>query len=116
MNESEWLWVVVRVLGLYVTLQTSLAPPGLLGYGYQTLAMHQRYRAIFEALEVPDRSQQLLWDFVARCRDETLALGVRFLVFVVAAFNLLRRGAWVHRILGHVRGESVPLGGTCQRV
>ncbi len=92
MTKHDWIWVAIKVLGLYLLVEAIIAIPGLIGSAH---GVYQHYGFPPASSVELDRISRLLHEGL-----ETQFISSLFRVIICAAgsFYFLRRGRFLFRL------------------
>lgn len=91
MNKSEWIWVAIRVFGIYLLVLAIVAIPDAIGNVYALIHLSGSSQDVSE-----------LKSFSESLQKAAMANGVtgscQVVIFLVASYYFLRHGKAIHKV------------------
>ncbi len=114
MTKDEWVWVAVRIFGIYLLVLAVTALPGLVSSGFGCWVYRDIQTHAFSGLRVPDAKTEALdtaVELLAKSMQAHVGLFlarlVRVVLFSLVGVYLLKKGGLVFRLVN----PAVPGGG-----
>ncbi|WP_062814995.1 MULTISPECIES: hypothetical protein [unclassified Alcanivorax] len=98
MNKDEWIWVAIRIFGIYLLVLAIISIPEAIG-------------AIYAHLNVADAASQSaeIASFADSLRKAALSKGItaisQLMLFSMASYYLICRGKLIHRLASRETGQ-----------
>lgn len=94
MSKRDWIWVAIRIFGLYLLIHAVTALPSIISQ-----ALLVRFSLTFPASDMKDPLSGI-YDRLGRTAISSLAGAIaQFVLYTVIGLYLVRGGKWLHRIV-----------------
>ena len=91
MTKDEWIWVAIRIFGIYLLVLAIMALPETIGYVYASIQMN--------AVEAAGND---LMSLATSIRNTAMSKGLiaitQVIIFTAFSFYFLRHGKWLHKL------------------
>lgn len=106
MNREDWIWVAIRVFGIYLLVLAVVALPGVLLFGTQAIFSRGLWHssptmtATSQASNTPDATMDMA-ALVAHANAMSRLVGSlgEVILFSLIGYYLVRRGNWLFKII-----------------
>jgi hypothetical protein len=94
LSKHDWIWVAIRVFGLYLLVRAIIAVPSVIG-----AFMLWRVARHLSPANVDERFHDAYRTLSRGASAELASSSVAFILFALIGFYLIRGGGWVFRIV-----------------
>jgi len=106
MNKRDYIWVAIRIFGIYLLVRAVIAIPQLLSSSYQAYACWELRGRPVSADANAQLFQELGNQMLNTTASQALASLCQVLLFGLAGYYLIRGGKWLFNIICPPEVES----------
>jgi hypothetical protein len=102
MNKSDWLWLAVRIFGLYLLVQSVIAVPSVISSGMMSNSLRSFSAPRSSDTKEDTMSRQTFAQGAENYQRDAIISGAKVVLLGVVGLYLICGGCALHRILSRV--------------